>query len=75
MKRCVWHTYPDEKPDETGTYIISFSESGKTRMITAFYFRDGEDFVIPAWYGKIKVEAWTELPEPYKGKDDKEDRC
>lgn len=67
-----WHAYPDEKPPESGVYLVSEYSclTKKVSFVWIGYWDDekwyfAENFVDPDSFDIGKwIYAWMELPEP-----------
>lgn len=64
--KIVWHPYPKEKPKRVGDYLVTINRAPDGKEIAVRYF-DGAYFR----FSSKKIEAWAELPEPYKPEADK----
>lgn len=72
----MWHKYPEEKPPkEDVPYLITCEYLwGEEKFVTEAFWGDVDG--TPQWFEidlqgndapiKLKVFAWTEMPEPYK---------
>ena len=68
----TWHSYPEEKPDKAGAYIIHSTREGiipaywsnnkKKRRFTGFRMRVNETTIGVLW----NVIEWTEMPKGSK---------
>lgn len=65
---CIeWHPYPQEKPTEEGSYLVTirmfcrdgFDEEYERRFVQMDVFDLG-------YFWKAGVVAWAELPKPYE---------
>ena len=72
--KVKWHSYPKEKPQNEGNYLVSFRDAIDSDFEVQSYIAiniswfDGESF---DWFGSC-VFAWAELPEPYHEVDENE---
>lgn len=57
--KTVWHPYPQEKPKEDGSYLITTIYCHIPEVISENY--ENGEFNLDAF-----VVAWAELPEPYE---------
>lgn len=63
--KVVWHPYPQEKPKENKTYLVTLRRltMGGYQFKIGIYRAFNEDFFNE---DLCKVIAWAEMPEPYK---------
>ena len=58
-----WHPYPEEKPKESGNYILTVKNKKKRIIATSHWFNNTRDFCNE---DDEQVLAWAKFPEPYK---------
>lgn len=57
-----WRKFPDEKPHESGEYVIQYELNGKKYVTSATYEADYNDWY-ELFYGSNVIQ-WRELPHP-----------
>ena len=76
--KCTWTPVSEELPKENGKYLVSMEKSewdgSTTHSVRTMTYNKRE--VAPFQWGHYeiysgKVTAWMDLPEPYKGGDEK----
>ena len=69
--KLTWHTYPEEKPTEAGSCLLTIKGPRDSEpWIDDEYFYDPEDngiFYEYGWERYDGVIAWAQYPAPYKG--------
>lgn len=68
-----WHKYPEEKPPETGYYLITV-DLGRGIYVRSDHYTDGSVMLGGRWdEGFVvcgtKPIAWAYMPKPYKGEE------
>lgn len=58
-----WHPYPEEKPKNGDSYLITVQKNSGSLCIGSAFF-DYDDWI--TFYSKVKIIAWAEQPEPYR---------
>lgn len=57
-----WHSYPQEKPNEKDTYIVTLKFGKDLLTSTTDWIPEQNTF----WDFGDSVVAWAEMPKPYK---------
>ncbi|MGN1179158.1 MAG: hypothetical protein ACI4SI_08980 [Candidatus Ornithospirochaeta sp.] len=69
--KIKWHKYPEEKPEESGTYFLTIFNPATSELRVDKYPYDSSDKgVLPEYdcYDRpVIITAWAKYPEPYKG--------
>lgn len=60
--KVKWHPYPQEKPNEKDTYIVTLKFGKDLLTSITDWIPEQNTF----WDFGDSVVAWAELPEPYK---------
>lgn len=60
--KVVWHKYPEDKPNEKDTYIVTLKFGKDLLTSTTDWIPEQNTF----WDFGDSVVAWAEMPEPYK---------
>ena len=63
-----WHPYPEEKPLQSGDFLVTVKKAECEIVMVRFYNDWGEKFN----FNDKQILAWTELPEPYQPEDENE---
>lgn len=69
--KIKWHRYPEEKPEESGTYFLTiFNPATSELKVDKYPYDSSDEGVLPKYdcYDRpVKITAWAKYPEPYKG--------
>jgi len=66
--KIIWHKWPEEKPEKSGSYIVSYALPNQSQpfKISLVQYKKDPDIWLhrKQYYGKFNIiQYWTEIPK------------